>query len=439
MKNSSDKKAPKTVRACEIVSKLQDAEGNSLFDMDVLPRILAQKATAVKDYAYIIHDQDTYTATDEEANPAHKAGAIKPAHIHLLMRFERNQPQQFDSIAGWFGLEAQFVSKIKGKWQDAVLYLIHANAPEKFQYDANDVIANFNIQTTVDHAKDQQKLDAILSSILTGDIREYNKTLKIDNLTLVYHAKEINEAFRIRSAHLQATQQSRNTEVVFITGESGTGKTTLAKRIAKERGLDYFVSSGSNDVMDGYGQQPCLILDDIRPSSLGLSDLLKLLDNHTASSIKSRYKNKYLNCDLIILTTVLDLDTFYNNVFEREQEAVTQLKRRCGTYIQVFRDYIAISRWDRATMHYSTPQLFKNDIISEYVAEKPKTAEVVEQEISNLLPFLTPEPVPKSIHDLVHRATSSPSTKSEIISDEEFAALMPRSKKEEPMDENGLS
>ena len=90
-------------------------------------------------------------------------------------------------------------------------------------------------------------------------------------------------------------------------------------------------------------------------------------------------------------------------------------------------------------MQYSTPQLFKNDIISEYVAEKPKTAEAVEQEITNLLPFLTPEPVPKSIHDLVHRATSSPSTKSEIISDEEFAALMPRSKKEEPMDENGLS
>ena len=47
-----------------------------------------------------------------------------------------------------------------------------------------------------------------------------------------------------------------------------------------------------------------LILDDLRPSCIGLSDLLKMLDNHTSSSVKSRYYNKVLECKLIIITSI---------------------------------------------------------------------------------------------------------------------------------------
>ncbi len=42
--------------------------------------------------------------------------------------------------------------------------------------------------------------------------------------------------------------------------------------------------------------------------SMGLSDLLKILAPHTASFVKSRYKNTYLNCKLVLLTVVLDMD-----------------------------------------------------------------------------------------------------------------------------------
>nr|WP_278335519.1 hypothetical protein [Clostridium paraputrificum] len=173
-----------------------------------------------------------------------------------------------------------------------------------------------------------------------------------------------------------------------MTGTSGSGKTTLAKKICESKGLAYYVSSGSNDILDGYSFQPALIIDDVRHSCMGLGDLIKLLDNHTLCSIKSRYKNKIVHCDLIILTTVLDLETFYQNVFTEENEPITQLKRRCGIHIQMNKDYIFISMWDNKKMSYSKEIVYKNNIISEFVPSKEKTSEDIENELMKLIHFI---------------------------------------------------
>ena len=417
-----------SIRSCEVVTRLNDDKGNPIINMDKIKEVLAEKKNCIRNYAYIIHDKDSFSAEEESKNPAHKAGTLKPAHVHVILRFKANQPQRIHSVATWFNLEDNFVSKIFGRWDDAVLYLTHQNTPTKYQYSVDEVTSNFNIEEAIRKAKERFDLEAILEKILNGEIREYNKASIINHQMLIYHAKEINEAFKVRAEYLQETRQWRNTEVIFITGPSGCGKTTLAKKIATERHLAYFISSGSNDVMDGYAQQPCLILDDVRPSCLGLSDLLKLLDNHTATSIKSRYKNKYLNCDLIILTSVLDLDTFYNNVFEREREPITQLKRRCGTYIEMFPGDIIISRWDNATMQYSAPLIFKNDILAQYVTAIPKSVETVQAEVQQLMPFLTPDTISG---ELFKRLTARPKS-DETITDEAFFALMPVDKGGEP-------
>lgn len=223
---------------------------------------------------------------------------------------------------------------------------------------------------------------------MNGEIREYNKTLEIEPILLVTHAKLINEAFKVRSEHLQATVKSRDMQCIFITGSSGAGKTTLAKMIAEKHGLSYFISSGSNDILDGYMQQPCVIIDDARPNVMSLSDFLKMLDPFTQSTIKSRYKNKFLQCDLIILTSVLDIDTFYKNVFSEHEEPITQLKRRCGTYIKMDRNTIEISLWDNKALCYTEPTRYKNDVIGKYLPTANKTKEDVKNHVSTLIPFL---------------------------------------------------
>lgn len=377
----------KSIRRCEIVTNLRNGE-DILFDIDNMKKVLEEKESCIYEYSYIIHDKDVYSKEEETKNPLHKCGELKAPHIHLLLRFKKNQPQKLECVAKWFGIKENFINKVKRRWEDACLYQIHKNAPDKFQYSVDEVTCNFDYQTLFDKADQKDQLQRVIERILSGEIREHNKTLEIDQMLLVTNAKLINEAFKVRSEHLQATVKDRNTECLFITGGSSVGKTTFAKKIARENEMDFFVSSSSNDIMDGYAQEKCIILDDLRPSVLGLADLLKLLDPHTASSVKSRYKNKFLNCELIIITSVLDIDTFYKNVFSEHDEPIMQLKRRCSTYVRMDKDRIYVSQWDPKTLAYTAEVEYINDILDEYLQAPPKTQTDVIEHVHNLIPFI---------------------------------------------------
>ena len=113
-----------------------------------------------------------------------------------------------------------------------------------------------------------------------GQIRAYNISEKIDVIEYNTYKRDIDNAFKYRLNKLQR-KADRDMKCIYIYGDAQTGKTSFAKDLCDKRQLDYYVSSSANDVLDGYNGQPALILDDLRPSALGLADLLKLLDNNT--------------------------------------------------------------------------------------------------------------------------------------------------------------
>lgn len=105
-------------------------------------------------------------------------------------------------------------------------------------------------------------------------------------------------------------------------------QTTFAKKLARNFG-DYFISSSGKDFLDGYMGQLSIILDDFRGSQATLSTVLKLLDNNTASSVESRYKNSSISeCKQIYITSVVEPFEMFQNVFKESPEPYEQFARR---------------------------------------------------------------------------------------------------------------
>lgn len=310
-----------SIKTCEVMQFFEHMDTDKI---DIIEERI-KSLTNLKTYALIAHDSDTK-----------EDGTLKGNHFHAVLTFHAST--KVSVVANAIKVQPQYINKIKTTTTAAEAYLIHANDPDKFQYLAEDVRANFEYQKKIDKWMNPpeskvSRLDEIIAGIENGEIREYNYFEHMTTAEYIRYKRSIDTAFVYRRDKLRGAERSM--KCVYIYGDSGTGKTTLAKRMAKQQNFSVFVSSGSNDVLDGYQGQDCIILDDLRPSCLGLSDLLKLLDNHTASTVKSRYANKVLECKLIIVTTTLPLSHFFKNVFQEEQETAVQLNRRCETVIHM--------------------------------------------------------------------------------------------------------
>lgn len=345
------------LRMCEICQQTSHIK-----DLDAMIKII-KNCTAVERYAYIIHDKDV-----------NDSGNQKAEHVHIMIKFAYSY--NVLALAKQLGLEAQYIQKIQSRhFEDALLYLTHANSPEKYQYSADAVKANFDYQAICErylkrkaiaeaNISEKDRVKIICAEIVKGNIKRYDYFEKIDTDLCIRYRTRFESAFKVRDDILKS--QERHLEVMYFTGDSGTGKTTLAKQIATNRNYSYYVSSASNDILDSYAGQDCLILDDLRPSCLSLSDLLKLLDNHTSSTAKSRYYNKILECKLIIVTTVINIEDFFEKVFQEHDEPLVQLKRRCATYFEFTKQEIRVSMYDSTLQDYKYIRTIKNPIFDQY-------------------------------------------------------------------------
>lgn len=304
----------------------------------------------IKKYAYILHDKDT----DEK-------GCLKQVHWHICLRFCDSQDTKY--VAGWFGIEEQYVNKSKsGHFEDMLLYLTHRNASEKYQYSLDDVRANFDYQRFIEkNGKLSTRIEEITEKIVSGEIREWNYTEYISPDEYVKYSSQISRAYEYRRDKIYTG--NRDMEVIYITGGSGTGKTAFSKMLAENKGYSYYVSSSDNDILDGYKGQDCLILDDLRGSSMKFSDFLKMIDNNTDTRVKSRYYNKSLTeCKLVIITSIHKMSDFYNNIFKEQDEPLLQFQRRCKTYIKMDFNYIYAYSFDLGSNKYLPVETFLNPV-----------------------------------------------------------------------------
>lgn len=335
---------------CEYFDKETNAMG--YFNEEIIIEGIKILFDKIEKYCYILHDKDV----NEDGTPKH-------AHYHLFLQF--SQQVDFSVVAKAFKQKENRIQKIAANsFKGAIHYLVHFKEPDKHQYNPDEVKANFDYKKYIEDLKNQvsktKRLSQIREGIETGKIRRFNL---YDFISMEEYAKYYNSIeryFKYRDIILSKKQIQK--KCIFITGPSGCGKTEFAKAWSEKRNLSCFVTGSSNDPLQGYGGEDVLVLDDLRGSVFSFSDLLKLLSNNTNTAVQSRYYNKLLQCEYIFITSVIDIEDFYKNVFEHEDEPIVQLKRRCSIYIDMDFKEINIYSFNKRIMDYSFINQIKNEL-----------------------------------------------------------------------------
>lgn len=319
----------------------------------------------IKQWAYILHDKD-------DTRP----------HYHIYLNFHPSSANTAD-VAKWFQLSytdekgvehsgEQFIEKVKGRKTDVLLYLTHGNDSQKYkhQYSPSEVVCNFDFESEIATAK------------IVGDFENYSyaQQLKyVNSLPVSEKAKAYTLLRKLWDLHCQclSLQTDRKIDVVFITGKGGTGKTFYAKKMLNNLGYDYCVSSSSNDPFQDYAGQMAIILDDLRDTAFeDLEDLLKILDNNTQSSVRSRFNNKVFNGKMIVITSSVPLCYWYPR-YQYTRDSLEQLYRRIGSYIEVTTETVTV--YSEGCLKNGKPKgngrVYRNEV-QDFVGKKDKGFDV---------------------------------------------------------------
>lgn len=322
------------LKHCEIVCDVDKLK------VDIQATIM--KYQTIKYWAYINHDKD-------DTRP----------HWHIYLNFGGSSLDT-KTVADWFQIGENFVSKVKGRKGDMYKYLTHSNDSQKFkhQYGWNEVVANFNVQ------EEAVKEDIIghFDKFSYAQQIEYVSKLPPDSRASVI--TKLDKLWKLRCKEL-TLQTDRDMKVVFITGKPGTGKTYYAKKLLDSLGYDYCISSSSNDVFQDYMGQKSIILDDLRDTAFKFYDFLKILDNNTKSSCFSRFANKPIDCAMIIITSSVPIRYWYKELrFAGETESLLQFYRRISCYVEVKeKEVFVYNSLNESGVPEGLPLCYKNDVV----------------------------------------------------------------------------
>lgn len=286
--------------------------------------------------ASIVHDKDIDEVT----------GKIKDPHIHIVfydtgrLSLRKLKEATRETKENYF----EFMERKDA----AFMYLIHAAKKDRnnYQYDISDVTANFDYEDYLKRirmpSKNKLTINSLLQDVLDSKIR-YSDIQNDNDLSVMYakHKSKIDNALNIASK--RRAEQKKNVEVpvIWIYGkESGIGKTTYANQKSQklEQAYNYstYMTSANNDPFQDYKGEEIIIIDDIKPNDIDFSDLLRLLDPYNATSVRSRYSNKYVSADVIFVTSMYSPEEFYlESNIDLASEPIDQLLRRISTVCHV--------------------------------------------------------------------------------------------------------
>lgn len=146
-----------------------------LYPEDVTHSVAIDRIKQSYDYALILHDKDRFTEEDEKKNPEHKAGTIKKAHYHVILRFPHHKWNT--ALSNELGIDENYIQEVK-QFNNALMYLIHYNDTDKTQYDISDVKGN--LKTRLQEAINKiEKSEGEKVSELIQFIKQYDGCVSV--------------------------------------------------------------------------------------------------------------------------------------------------------------------------------------------------------------------------------------------------------------------
>lgn len=332
--------------------------------------------------AYIIkHDRDTQPAFDDNGAPildenGNQAQAPKALHVHMVVTMD--EELTFDEIGYLMGVQSNYIEALGvGKWgvDNPLSYLIHIKYPEKYQYEASDVVTlrgrpygeiyaerreawlKARNAVRVGSINVKEMLNQMIADCLVGELTK-GQILLDDAYSWVYakNRAKIDDALSVyaQKRGLRAARRLENgefrTRVIYVQGAAGAGKSYWAKNILIprliEQGRSQFkeewaiYSGGAMASLDNYSGEEIVLLDDIRPNAMSASEWLRLLDPEHANTAHARYRNKEnVAPRYIVMTAVHDPAAFFvgTNRSADLDEPLDQFLRRISLITHVYR------------------------------------------------------------------------------------------------------
>ena len=294
---------------CEVVLYQEDG-----WDVKKIQEIITRH-TSIEKYCIALHDKDF----QEDGS------AAKP-HFHTYINAGKTN-LDLKNVAGWFGVKPQAVEKIKSDKCDSnqsmgmyftMKYYTHQDIPDKHQYPPSGFVANFDVEEALKSGSEKlkkraqkrvnkQQISEIYSKCADGTITPQNFHEHIPPELYVSIKPGVERAWQYYEQDYQKKAKGyRDCVIIYVYGESGTGKSLICRLYAKQLGLTVYTTAYGKHPFDEYLDEDVIILDDIRPYvPLNHAQLLNLTDPHYMVKAEARYKNKLLKNSFLFLTSVL--------------------------------------------------------------------------------------------------------------------------------------